>query len=285
MLVEEARLSLLLAERTRLLETLVEERVLLTDNGVPSVADGSSTSSIRIAALMYDQLPVSVPSGVLIAGQTSGKAFERCIAAFLARSLAALAPLHGSRLDVFFNKVHAIQDFEQYKHLQALKDLSVKHPEIASLIGQDYLIRPDVVVTRRPLHTSELLDPTGALLVNASQSNSPAVNGLRALHASVSCKLTIRSDRSQNARSEALNLMRLRNGRVPHIMIVTAEPLPGRILSIALGSGDMDCTYHMALPELRAAALAAGQPHTLQLERLVETRRIRDIADLPVDLL
>ena len=38
--------------------------------------------------------------------------------------------------------------------------------------------------------------------------------------------------------------------RVPHIMVVTAEPSPSRIASLALGTGDIDCVYHFALYEL-----------------------------------
>ena len=64
------------------------------------------------------------------------------------------------------------------------------------------------------------------------------------LHASVSCKWTIRSDRSQNARTEGLNLVRNRKGPTPHIVVVVGEPLPARIASIAFGTGDIDCVYH-----------------------------------------
>ena len=74
-------------------------------------------------------------------------------------------------------------------------------------------------------------------------------NNMPLLHASISCKWTIRSDRAQNARSEGLNLVRNRKGRLPHV-VVTAEPTPSRISSIALGTGEIDCVYHFALYEL-----------------------------------
>lgn len=86
------------------------------------------------------------------------------------------------------------------------------------------------------------------------------------LHASVSCKWTIRSDRAQNTRTEALNLIRNRKGKTPHIVAVVAEPLPTRIATLARGTGDIDCVYHMALPELRKAATAS--PHEDQAEML-----------------
>lgn len=105
------------------------------------------------------------------------------------------------------------------------------------------------------------------------------------LHASISCKWTLRSDRSQNARTEALNLIRNRKGRAPHIMAVTAEPLPTRLAALALGTGDLDCVYHVALPELtKAVAQVENEDQADMLQMLVNGRRLRDISDLPLDL-
>src|SRR5690606_5882775 len=106
------------------------------------------------------------------------------------------------------------------------------------------------------------------------------------LLASISVKWSMRSDRAQNARTEALNLIRNRKGATPRITFVTFEPLPGRIASIALGTGDVDCTYHAALDELLTAAREAD-PSGAQLEFLqtmVAGQRLRDISDLPFDL-
>ena len=103
------------------------------------------------------------------------------------------------------------------------------------------------------------------------------------LHASVSCKWTIRSDRSQNARTEGLNLVRNRKGRTPHIVVVVGEPLPGRIASLAYGTGDIDCIYHFALRELVDTATGSDSDSDL-LDTLVSGRRLRDISDLPFDL-
>jgi hypothetical protein len=96
----------------------------------------------------------------------------------------------------------------------------------------------------------------------------------------------MRSDRAQNTRTEALNLLRNRKGRAPSIVAVTAEPLPTRLSSLALGTGDVDFVYHTALPELREALTATGNEDQLDmLNTIVEGRRIRDIADLVLDLL
>ena len=103
------------------------------------------------------------------------------------------------------------------------------------------------------------------------------------LHASVSCKWTIRSDRSQNGRTEGLNLIRNRKGKTPYTVVVVGEPIPGRIASLAYGTGDIDCVYHFALPELTEAAADSDSNSDL-LQTLVAGRRLRDISDLPFDL-
>ena len=101
----------------------------------------------------------------------------------------------------------------------------------------------------------------------------------------MSCKWTIRSDRAQNSRSEALNLVRNRKGRLPHVVAVTAEPSPARLASVALGTGDLDMIYHLALPELiEAVAETENSEAIAMVETMVEGSRLRDIADLPLDL-
>ena len=105
------------------------------------------------------------------------------------------------------------------------------------------------------------------------------------MHASVSCKWTIRSDRSQNTRTEALNLIRNRKGKVPIVVAVVFEPLPTRIAFIALGTGDLDCVYHGALRELREAVEEIkNEDQKDMLDTLVQGRRLRDISDLAFDL-
>ncbi|RLC86810.1 MAG: restriction endonuclease, partial [Chloroflexi bacterium] len=84
---------------------------------------------------------------------------------------------------------------------------------------------------------------------------------------------------------EALNLIWDRKGHLPHIVAVTAEPLPTRIAFLALGTGELDCVYHFALPELREAISAIENEDQMDmLMTLIEGRRLRDISDLPFDL-
>ena len=154
-------------------------------------------------------------------------------------------------------------------------------------LGSDYLIKPDVVIGRYPEPddninaAGELVDNSVARLTSLRLANSEEP----ILHASISCKWTLRSDRAQNARSEGLNLVRNRKGRLPHIAVITGEPMPTRLASLALGTGDIDCVYHVALPELVEAARRQDREDSLELlDNMVEGKRLRDIGDLPLDL-
>lgn len=82
-----------------------------------------------------------------------------------------------------------------------------------------------------------------------------------------------------------MNLIRNRKGHLPHIVAVTAEPMPSRIASIALGTGDVDCVYHFALTELKEAIERIGSEDSSELIRtMIEGNRLKDISDLPLDL-
>jgi hypothetical protein len=82
-----------------------------------------------------------------------------------------------------------------------------------------------------------------------------------------------------------LNLIRNRKGRTPHIVVITAEPLPSRIASLALGTGDIDCVYHFALPELSSTLDELGLDDLAELLTIMTAgKRLKDISDLPLDL-
>ena len=95
----------------------------------------------------------------------------------------------------------------------------------------------------------------------------------------------MRSDRAQNSRTEALGLIRNRKGHLPHIVVVTGEPMPSRLASLALGTGDIDCIYHFALYELVEAVKNIGAEDSMELLNiLIHGKRLKDISDLPLDL-
>ena len=263
--------------------------LLRTDaKGIPSNADRHSRPSIRIAVGIIERMGKRAV-GARLAGQMAGSQFEEICKEYLAQVFPRLSHLRPGRwvVEKGLGGRSAIAQFDQYEHLASLEALSKVNPELAAALGSDYLIKPDVVVIRFPeedaaINTSDVLvDQTQALLTPLRKVN----RGGPILHASVSCKWTLRSDRAQNARSEALNLVRNRKGRLPHIVVVTGEPTPSRIASIALGTGDVDCVYHFALPELvetvRSLDYVDGEE---MLNTMINGKRLRDIADLPLDL-
>lgn len=253
-------------------------------NGVPSIADVSNPASRDISIALIAKIGATQNRATKPAGQTAGAMFESACRTFIEESLAKLQHLRPGVFTV--EKGKQISLFDQYAHLDELRMLADASRELKTLLGTDYLIKPDVVVTRsaEPDSTinrhSHLVDSNVARRTALRQANGARTT----LHASISCKLTIRSDRVQNTRSEALNLIRNRKGRLPHIVAVTGEPLPSRIAAIALGTGDIDCVYHFALTEL-VEVLKEQQRETLELvETMIEGQRLRDIADLPLDL-
>ncbi len=268
----------------------VLNRLLRIDvTGIPSNADRHSKASTMLAKGIYDRIE-GESAGDRLAGQTSGSRFELLVVGFLTDSfsrLGHLRPGHWDLLCVAGRNRAEIARYEQYGHLTALENAAARDPELAAALGNDYTITPDIVVVRG-LESDESINRNEVLVDdNSAQFASlrERQGGLPLLHASISCKWTIRSDRAQNARSEALNLIRNRKGRVPHIAVVTGEPLPSRIASTALGTGDIDCVYHFALTELMEAASASVYEDASELLRImVEGRRLKDIADLPLDL-
>ena len=252
--------------------------------GVPSIADVANGPSREIATGLIARIGATQSHAAKPAGQTAGSMFETATQNFIAACFDRLAHLRPGSFTVA--KGQTIAQFDQYSHLDELRALALQNRELRTLLGSDYLIKPDVVVLRQPVSDAvlnqhlNLADETVARYTALRQ-----LNGARAsLHASISCKLTIRSDRVQNTRSEALNLVRNRKGRLPHIVAVTAEPVPSRIAAIALGTGDMDCVYHFALPELLDTLRDQGRDSLELVETMIDGKRLRDIADLPLDL-
>lgn len=265
------------------------DSVLRTDSeGIPSNADRHSVTSTEIAKRILESLGSGTVKARL-AGQMAGSRFEEICKEFLDEAFRRLIHIRPGNWEISkgFGGRQGIAQFDQYEHLAALEELSKANPELAAALGSGYLIKPDVVVLRHPEEDSFI--NRDELLVSEHQARlTPlrlANNKSRILHASVSCKWTLRSDRAQNSRSEALNLVRNRKGRLPHIVVVTGEPAPSRIASIAMGTGDIDCVYHFALPELTQAVQSLGLEDSDQLlNTMIDGKRLRDIADLPLDL-
>ena len=252
--------------------------------GVPNNADRYSKISVSLAKGIIDEIDLKT-SDLKSSGQTSGKEFERITSNFLEKVFGYLNHLRYGKYQFFIGK--SIDTFEQYEHLALLSEALKSNKELRATLG-DYLIKPDIVIGKYPIEDDEINSKLEIIRTKSIAGLTPlrALNSKKlTLHASISCKWTIRSDRSQNARTEGLNLIRNRKGHTPHIVIVTGEPYPQRIASLALGTGDIDCVYHFALKELQASASKLNNEVVLDiLDTLVKGKRLRDIGDLPFDL-
>ena len=287
--------ALIAKERYHFHEKLFETNTLtLTKADVASNADTSSRGSKAIAKRIVDILVEEQHHEVAVidkvSGQTLGKQFEKLTMEFLRDTfpqMQSLRPGKWTILQLGNNNRLKTSDFAQYEHLAYLNALTEQNAQLAAALGNDYLVAPDVVIYRDLCEDEEInesrkiVDDTVSKMADIRKRNG----GKPILHASISAKYTMRSDRAQNSRTEALNLIRNRKGHLPHIVVVTAEPMPGRLASLALGTGDIDCVYHFALYELIRAVKEVGSEDSIEiLNTLVQGKRLKDISDLPLDL-
>ncbi|MGW0461161.1 NgoMIV family type II restriction endonuclease [Streptomyces tendae] len=201
---------------------------------VPNSADCDSSTSKALAGQILDFLGVATNTVLPQTPESLGPALEQGVSFDLASSL----PENDQRRHWHVDHKKVISDFSQYSHLRKVADAVRANPTLRTDLGVDYLIKPDVTVGVSQESTGQQVKPF--------------------LHAAVSCKWTIRSDRVQNIRHEFLQMIRHRRGRLPHLVTVTAEPMPSRIAAIARGTGEVDAVYHIAFDALQAAVDAVG---------------------------
>lgn len=266
-------LQKVMSERSNYHKRLFEDRVLSINNiGIASNADSSSTLSKKIALEVLNLLSANIKIGEKLPAQSLGIQFEKRTAEFIANTFPLMEKYRPGNWEIL-NGSLKLTDFSQYQHLNEILELSKKYPELTASIGTDYLINPDIVVLRYPYKNKSRIS-----------SNADLFGNLPILHANISAKFTMCSDRAQNSRTEVLNMIRNRKGALPHIVVVTAEPLPSRIASIALGTGDIDCVYHVCLYELEKVVNKKGGESKALLDTLTKGNRLKDILDLPFDL-
>ena len=283
--------ALLTKARSAFHQRLVGDSTLMVDdNGVASNADGAQRTSKAIALYIATQLGAKV-GGQKLAGQQAGSQFEGAVQSFLREIFPLFGSLRPGAWDIEnvggSRGEYQLAQYEPYTHLDDLARAIEQSPTLVAVLGNSYQITPDVFITRAPEPDSvinrdlDLVDgESGRYAIIREANQTRAI-----VHAVVSCKWTLRSDRAQNARSEALSVIRNRKGRTPHIIVVTGEPTPSRLASLALGTGDLDTVYHFALPELIAGVHATNNDEAISmLGHLVEGKRLRDISDLPLDL-
>ena len=115
--------------------------------GVPNNSDSGSKASIRIGTGIIDRIGFSVEGGTL-AGQTAGHQFEEATKIFLRDAFGLLAHLRPG--DWEFSLGGEILDYEQYQHLSDIARLVKEHKEL-QIVFEDYIVKPDIVVCRKPV--------------------------------------------------------------------------------------------------------------------------------------
>lgn len=239
---------------------LIVRKTLRGGRKIVNIADSDNAPSCKLSELLMEHLVL--PTNGLITSLGTGRPLEKAVAASLELDLPKLDPSRNWRVGTGSEK---ISDFLQYKHLEKVSQLVSQHAELRTTLGTDYLIKPDVTVSLPARHEWES----------------------RFLHAAVSCKWTIRSDRVQNIRHENNQMIRHRRERLPHLVTVTAEPLPTRLAAIARGTGEVDAVYHVAFTSLDRAigeATFLTREQKEAWEEVTEQGRVRPYSDLATTL-
>jgi hypothetical protein len=242
------------------------------------------------------------PAAQAFAGQTCGNEFEKLVTWFVRAALEELAFLRPGEYEV--KKGSALKDYMQYRHLndflKAVAYVPASEPAIKNRLAaafSSYAVKPDIVVFRQPT-TRRSLEQEWAIYRHTSGESllhdevarhTPLITGNTSgagniLLAIVSAKWTLRSDRAQNARTEGAFAVRERRGRAPNVVVVTGESKPSRIRSLTEGP-DVDCVYHFSMIDLIEAVKGASAKEQEKLDELRAMNRLRDLTDLPFDLL
>lgn len=238
----------------------------------PNLADVGSRASMHLAGHAYETL--DVPKDRLVSqslsdeqvSEASGTALERAIEGDL-----RLALTQKDQKRVWLvARDGTVANYSQFTHLNKLQAILIENPTLRATFAGDYQVKTDVYVG----------------VENSADSLEPPF-----LHAAISSKWTIRSDRVQNVRHEFATLVRNRRGRCPHLVLVTAEPLPTRLLSIARGTGEVDAVYHLLYDEIDlAVSVLCGErrfypEQEAAWHEMVEQKRLRPYSSLAGDLI
>jgi hypothetical protein len=129
--------------------------------------------------------------------QTAGTVFAALTKDFLDQAFAHLHHLRpGKWLFSASQDKAGITRYYQYEHLADLQALLQQHPELRATIGGDYLVVPDITIARQPVYDSEInigeKFVCDAEFLGKYTPLRASVNTKSILHASVSCKWTIR---------------------------------------------------------------------------------------------
>lgn len=244
----------------------------------PNISDRSNAPSMRIAAHMYETIDIpKTKAAEDLDDEADGESDDdddeessepgTILEKALKSDLKAALPAKDPDRTWSVGRHLPVTGFAQFLHLSEIQAVLDEYPTLRSTFGGDYQIETDVCVG-----------------VENSADNSAAPF----LHAAISSKWTIRSDRVQNVRHEFATLVRNRRGRSPHLIAVTAEPLPTRLISIARGTGEVDNVYHLLYEQLEAAVQdlwdQLSKEQRAAWTEMTQQKRLRPYSSLVDDL-
>lgn len=140
---------LILKERRAYHKALVESGVLsISEDGIASNADSSNQPSRTIARLVAEKLGAQV--GQKVKGQTAGTLFEQMTMQFIAATfpkMQHLRPGEWTVLSLGNQSSIKTSDFAQYEHLAYLSQLMEQNRQLATMLGNDYMLRQMLLST------------------------------------------------------------------------------------------------------------------------------------------
>lgn len=253
------KVDIMLEQRKKFHQSLIDNKIItINESGIPSNASFKNPQSVEIAKSIAKQLKAQ--EAPRLTRNESKMRFNEAVAKFTENSLKAIS-------DDIWTISHLgskkLWNYAQYEHL------GIINRDLLPYLGADYKISPDIVISRKT-DISKSINTLRKQLNNRAKTNHKPV-----LHAAI----FVDSD----FRTEAINLINKRSGCCPKIVVVTIEPLPSNIV---LETGEIDCVYHFALPELIRAVKQLDDIERFQeLDSLVQSNRLKDISELPFDLL
>ncbi|MDF7800026.1 NgoMIV family type II restriction endonuclease [Pontiellaceae bacterium B1224] len=147
--------SLISCARESLHVELKNSLLKMDSAGIPSIADKASKTSVAFASSLFKKLGVT--AGTRQNAQTSRTQFEAAIETYLRRSFLGISSLRPGTWNIT-RKDTRIDNSQQFLHLSDIQTAIKEDVSLAASIGQDYLIRPDIVILRRPEH-DDVINP------------------------------------------------------------------------------------------------------------------------------
>lgn len=133
-------------------EKVCSQAIYLRSGEFPSISDISSTLSKNIALKMVTNIDLPLNKRE-IDGQSAGLQFERAVKEYLEATFALLSHLRPAKWQY---SIHDnISSFVQYQHIKELDNL-IKHNRQARTALGDYVVKPDVIIARKPVTDDEI---------------------------------------------------------------------------------------------------------------------------------